>query len=204
MDSTYSSEVSQGYKLYFDILKFYISDVYLIGDNDSVKLSDVELVDFKSDAPKTLFSKLKAKSGTFNKIKLGLGLNPTQNASDPASFDINSPLSVSQGTYWGMNLMYRFTLIEGKIDTTNTGASFNKAFAVHVGFNKNYRIIELPIPSTSLTNGISKDINLNIDLYQLLFNAANPTDFKVNAVSHTDDALATLVQDNLVTAISVK
>lgn len=203
MDSVYNSDTLQDYKYYFELFKFYISDLKFTNSNGELLAEDVALMDFGYNVPRFAFEVNLEQEGSFDSVSMGIGLDPVQNASDPITFPADHPLSSSQGTHWDWTSMYRFIMIEGKIDTTNTGSNFNLGFAVHTGFNKNYRRLSFAKP-TKLEKGKKYELTFEVDIHKILFNTDHPTDFRTNSVSHSDNALNTLLADNFAAAVTLK
>ena len=165
------------------ILKFYLSHINLKKtDGGMVKISDVAIIDF-SDTTFTNFS-LKGEQATYKSVEFGLGLDPTQNASDPASFTLDHPLSSFFGMYWSWGMKYRFIIMEGTSnEKLSLGGNDDVHFAYHPGADDFYQSYTLPLNftiSSSATN-----IVINIDFDSIFRGAAGSVDIINENQSHT-------------------
>lgn len=194
---------TEGFNYTFSLFKFYVSQFRLVKeDNSEVLLKDIDMIDFRSDAPNLSF-KVNVPEGTYKEIKFGLGVDSITNAKNPASFPSSSPLAISKGTYWGMASQYRFFLMEGRLDSTmSTTTDTNYTpFAVHTGTNALYREKTFA-KSLVYTKGDDKKITIEINIDALLSNI----NFKQDHVSHTLGSFETAekVADNLAKSISLQ
>lgn len=191
---------AENFKYTFSLFKFYVSKFRLVkDDNSEVVLKDIDMIDFRSDAPNLSF-RVNVPEGAYKGIKFGLGVDSVTNAKDPAAFPSSSPLAISKGTYWGMASQYRFFLMEGRLDTTMTDTAFNP-FAVHTGTNALYRE-KVFTKAITYTKGDHKTIIVKVDVDGLL----TGINFKKDHVSHTIGSfdVAEKVADNLAKNISLE
>lgn len=169
----------ENFKYTFSIFKFYVSQFRLVkNDNSELLLKDIEMIDFRTDAPNLSF-KVNVPEGSYKEIKFGIGVDSVTNASDPASYSMNHPLSISKGTYWGMAAQYRFFLMEGRLDTTGTDTSYSP-FAIHTGTNALYREKTFN-KSLTFTKGDDKKVTITVDIDGLL----TGVNFRKEHLSHT-------------------
>lgn len=188
LDSTYVL-TTEGFKYKFSLFKFYISQLRLVKeDNSEVVLKDVDMIDFRSDAP-NLSVKATIPAGSYKAIKFGIGVDSVNNAKDPASFASSHPLSLSKGTYWDMGSQYRFFLMEGRMDTTMVD-SLNVPFVVHTGTNPLYRENSYTV-NYVFGQGTNKKATFEIDIDKLLSNI----NFRTSHVSHTIGGNYTLAEN---------
>jgi len=120
----------------------YVSNIYLINENSSTLIKDVELIVYENNGTpdpgnSRQMIKVSVPIGNYTAIKFGLGLDPVMNSSDPNSFEPEHPLSSDQNMYWSTWLQYRFSIIDGRIDLDNDGI-LNDVFSIHPGFNETY------------------------------------------------------------------
>lgn len=146
----------------FSSARFYLSNISLIKDDfTEVDVTDVLLRDFTFEETHDF----DIPAGTYQSIKMGIGLNPEQNAQDPAIFDAEHPMSYNQNTYWTWSTQYKFVMLEGNIE--KEGAS--KTFSYHTGTDTLYRTIELPQIFT-LYDDKRTQVDLNIDFDRVFQN----------------------------------
>lgn len=191
---------AENFKYTFSLFKFYVSKFRLIrNDNSEVMLKEIDMIDFRSDAPNLSF-KVDVPEGVYKEIKFGIGVDSINNAKDASTFPSNSPLAISKGTYWGMTSQYRFFLMEGRLDTTMTNTNY-VPFAVHTGTNALYRE-KVFAKALTYTKGDHKKITINIDVDELL----TGINFRQEHLSHTVNSFETAknVADNLAKSITLK
>lgn len=188
---------SQDLRMVVSRFQFYISNIRFEGPNGVQEFDEVHLYDL-SDPKEIPFELL---SGQYDKIVFGLGLDADKNASDPNSFDQDHPLSFAQNTYWGWEPMYKFVMIEGKVDEQVLGSPlFDHAFSFHTGFNDLYREVTLT-HSIDSKNEPSLQINISIDD---IFYGEQMVDLLIDNQSHSLTPLAEKVTNNLTNAFSIE
>jgi hypothetical protein len=115
--------------------KYYLSNIQLLDANQNSHLfKNVLLVDYNNHS--TTFS-AEVPAGNYQQIKIGIGLDAEQNASDPANFENTHPLATSQNTYWSWAAKYKFIQIDGKTDLNGDG-SLEQLFGYHTGLDTMY------------------------------------------------------------------
>ena len=87
LSTAYAGPNDVQYKVEF--LKYYVSDITLIGADGNELVQDVMLVDEYDRTTRTISVEVPA--GNYTGVRFGLGLNPTQNAADPATFATTHP-----------------------------------------------------------------------------------------------------------------
>lgn len=141
LNQDYINESNQ--KFMVELFKTYLSDIHLVKDDGTEELlADVAWYNIGA-SELLLFSGVDV--GSYSTIKMGLGLNPTLNASDPTTFDVDHPLSGSQGNYWSWASKYIFVKLEGRFNEDAAATNYTGAFVYHVGLDQFYREIEIPI-----------------------------------------------------------
>ncbi len=123
-----------------ELVKFYLADFSFINENgEELIVDDILLIELDKNGIATFDTKVEP--GTYSAIKFGIGVPKELNESDPSSFNEEGhPLNTTNNTYWGMNGMYRFVMIDGRYFENN---SFVKTFSYHSGHNESYRTIQL-------------------------------------------------------------
>ena len=136
---SYLNQGTQAIRL--EVFQFYISDITLVNKKGKETIvSDIELV--KLDLSGFGLAEVKIPAGDYASLKFGIGVSPELNATSPSDHkDADHPLSSTQNTYWGMNSMYRFLMIDGRYDHENDG-TMDGIFSYHTGYDDCYRIVE--------------------------------------------------------------
>ncbi len=193
---------SANYTIQIEGFQFYISNLALIKtNNQEVSIKDVDLISFNTSNENN--TEALAAIGDYKGIKFGIGLDSTQNASDPTTFANDHPLSLFQNTYWNWSSQYRFIMIEGRADTTiGSSANINQLLIYHTGLNSLYRETQINENfSISLNN--THQMNLTINLNKLFYGSFASIDLKTESTTHatTNYLVAEKVTENFITAI---
>ena len=157
----------QGRRIQIDNLKFYLSHIKLVkNDNSEIELKDVVLCDLAD--PNSLLINVDNVTGDFKEIKFWCGVDSIQNLTDPNTVASGKPLSGDNNMYWSW-LKYQFEVLESRADTTTTGTgAFNWFPLYHVGGNSLYR-------SALLTKNFSVccdnkyTLNLTLDVKKIFY-----------------------------------
>lgn len=201
-----TAQLSNGYDVYFNSFKLYISNIKAVNASGSTEVLDVALID-PIDLNDNSFT-VEVPYGTYDQFEMGLGLDAQTNASDPASFADSHPLATFQSMYWSM-LKYRFTKIEGKADLSgNLGGTDDISIAYHTGTDAMYRTVDLDDNSAAgdfiidADNGLEVEVILDLDQY---FNGAGgAVDIPNERSTHSTPAqipLTTKLTDNLASSL---
>lgn len=193
-----------GMKLKFQLFRFYISNLIL---SDDTKIADVQIVDFEkvqSDAAAQQGITIQIKNvpaKTYAALKMGIGLTPELNATNPGKYTPGSPLS---DNYWSWALGYVFTKIEGNADIDGDG-KYESKLTFHAGANELYRNKEFNKNFTVKT-GETTRLNFEVDLRKVLVKSElDFLDFRKVTIDHTNDMkIARFIEDNLTNAIVLK
>ncbi len=189
------------YRLYLSTFKAYLSNITLIEEGGKeVMVKDIVLINLDHDESSSFSITLP--SGQFTKMRIGIGLDPEQNDSDPNSFaNSSNPLSSYQGMYWSM-VKYRFVVLEGlalpKRDTVNI------PFAYHAGTDPLYQIKTFETDINSSSSALGYSFNLSIDLNTLFDGPAGKIDIPTQSFTHSEGpnlAVAATFMENLKAAI---
>ena len=179
MDQTFADE--QGRNMRIETFLFYISNVKLIKSNqEEVALTDVALINFGQGTTEV---EVVVPHGDYSGIRFGLGLDTALNASDPSTFSSTHPLSSSMGTYWSWASMYKFAMLEGRVDTAGTpGNQDDLLLSYHPGTNPLYRTVALN-RNFSVNDAYTYSIAINI--YELFNGAGGLIDVTTDNQTHT-------------------
>ncbi|MBL7897177.1 MAG: hypothetical protein JNJ99_01495, partial [Crocinitomicaceae bacterium] len=156
-----------GIKLRIELLQFYIADVRFIDKKGKeIQAEDIALVKIDQSGSGVLCVKVPA--GDYTSVKFGIGVPKEMNEADPSEYnETDHPLSTTQNTYWGMNAMYRFVMIDGKYDLTGDGTD-DGSFSYHTGYNECYRENEF-VMDFEFQRKKDYSYNVMIDLSKLFY-----------------------------------
>lgn len=200
---------NEGYRVLVNTLKFYLSQVYLHTENDSVLIKDIGLIDFGN--PDKQYFKTKPASNSYQSISMHIGVPPDLNGTanpnfDPSIYSNEHPLNLLNNMYWTWNTGYIFFKIEGKIDTTGIENSpLNNNWFYHSGIDSLYTYKKWNAPF-SYSDKENKSIVFTFDLKSFLQGESGQfIDIKANPFSHTTDnfVLAKRAINNFVESLSI-
>lgn len=199
-----------GIQMKLQLFQFYISSVKLVdaNGNEGPELLDVALVSFENvqsaEAAQKGISVMvdKVPVGNYTALKLGVGVNPVLNATQPSNYSAGHPLSQN---YWSAASSYVFAKIEGNADLENDG-QFEQKLTFHVGGNDRYR--ERNFEKTmALKSGNTEKINFSIDLKSVLVDSKSGefVDFsKVTQIHDGSASTAVFIMDHLADGLILK
>lgn len=162
-------------------LKFYISDLKL-GSSSSIS-KDVDVIDFYTG--RTSFKIADVTPKVYDGFTMNVGLNATQNASNPIDFATGDPLSASWGLYWSWATKYRFVLMEGR--GTNDGAldgTNDASIAMHPGADDMLQTVTFSNGIT-VSEGSNKTITILIDVEEFWDGPGGAIDLETEPQTHT-------------------
>lgn len=189
----------------FELLKFYIADISLTSKKgDIVQLSEIELIDLGTKGIGSI--SLGVPVDDYSSISFGIGVPKTLNEADPSSFtEPDHPLSTTQSTYWGMNGMYRFVMIDGRYDNEPDG-TFDGTFSYHTGYNDSYRVLSFN-KNLTFDKDETLEITISINLVTVMAGSGGSLDI-VNENNYHGDLnnqhLSTMVSDNFSSSFTIK
>lgn len=192
-DSLYTDYLGRSFRV--EMFKFYLSHLSIEhSSGEVIELDTLSLIDFSLS---NYYYETVLPKGTYNTLHFGVGLDSLMNASDPSAVDFDSPLGISQNTYWSWASKYKFLMLEGRVDTSQLGIP-QATFSYHTGFNSMYRTVHLGLGSINLTDeGLTIAINFALD--SLLMGDGGSIDFVEQDAAHSElniDIFETL-SDNL-------
>ncbi len=189
--------LSSGYKVNLSNMRMYVSSIKgITTDGEEVDFKNVALLDLK-EANGT---SMQVKAQKYTGLKIGLGLSPALNSSDPSTFPQENPLSSFQGMYWSM-LKYRFTIIEGRINSVNNPLATDELLTYHTGTDPAYRETTLTYSFDVVEDQLSTTIlTLNVELDELFDGDGGDLEPITNNSTHSQPSqmgLTNKIMDNL-------
>jgi len=123
---------------------------------------------------------------TLEGVKFSVGVDPSVNNLDPASYPMSHPLAPkSPSMHWGWAAGYRFVAMEGK-----SGSNMNQTYEFHALGNVNY--FTHTIPTAGVANGSDLTISLHAD-YEM---ALKDIDVSSGAIVHGEVGAAVVLLQN--------
>ena len=163
--------------------KFHLANLEAKNSSGAVSIQKVAIIDFEE--PGLTSFEYSIPVGSYTHLNFGSGLDAAQNDSDPASFEMDHPLSAAQGMYWSWAMKYRFSIVEGRASETDTiGTPADIIMAYHPGANEFYNTYNQPI-SFNIVEGKTVEIIVNIEL-ETIFNSGSagniniPTEYQTH------------------------
>lgn len=198
------------YKVHFTRFNAYFSDITLLSGAKEVKISTVNWTNFLPDlnpgnlAVEVPITFKNVPDGDYTGIRIGYGVNPSQNAKTPANFSSSDPLG-NDNEYWPGWKSYIFNKIEGKADLDNSGG-FKTNLSFHCGSNAVYRQYSF---NTPIKVGQGATASVELDLKKLFTINGAWFDITIPANQRTSDTagevtVATVLMDNFGFATTVK
>ena len=181
-----TAEDALGYNLRLEGFRCYFGSVEALTADGHIELSDIELYNTGDSA----WWAWELPAGEYTGLRLGIGVPADLNVDiDPSTYPNDHPLGVagSGGMFWTWNTGYIFTRFEGKADL-NGGENFDTPFAMHVGGDAYFNVLELD-ESFTVEQCSSVGFSLRGEILDGLSNANDTIDLAIDAVTHTMDNL---------------
>lgn len=208
LDETYI--YPDGTPIKFQLVNYYVSDLTLAApaDNKETNVSEVELISYAdfydqntaSEGFQLVYDDLTP--GTYEELRLGVGLTPELNGTQPSNYQAGHPLTEN---FWSWARGYVFAKIEAKADLNGDG-SFDDNITYHIGADELFANMTVERPIV-----IQKDnpvqLTFELDFEQVLQRDGNYLDLNIesNTVDHTnDEAIYGWLWENLVNTLEVK
>lgn len=196
-------------KMRVELLKYYVSNIYLINGVNEKKVGDVGLLTFENNGepdPGDELQKIRmiVPTGSYTGIRFGIGLDETTNATNPSSYSDEHPLSVQQGTYWSTWDKYRFFLIEGRMDGDGDG-QLTDLYGYHTGFDICYKEKSFQ-KNFKVQKGSTMVINFSFEINDVFF-GSDTLDAYTEPFWHGDTILvdrAIRISDNFINALKIE
>ena len=211
LNQTFIDEEGNNVKLV--AFKFYMADITLKGMDGQELVSSMELFDAKPfdatiSTPQWLDEyDFDMPEGVFKSIEFGVGVPADLNSVDPSTYSNEDPLSTYSNMYWSWASMYRFIILEAKMDTTG-GDNFDHDVIFHTGLDALYRSGITRDVDLSFAIGEQESLALTADWNDLFYHF-DYINLKAESSTHSTDnptefELAERFTDNFIQAIRVK
>ena len=197
-------ETQEGYRIRYTKINIITTELRnssneLLAPSAVYKMEDHPTLLFQGEGDYTLFDDL----GGY------VGVPEDQNHLDPSARPLSDPLNIMNtgDMHWGWDPGYIFLMIEGRADTTATGAgNLDRVFLYHVGMNELLRSFFLDNLNWVKVNNHLHETTIQIDM-EKVFNHIHQVNIKLEPTSHTDpgqEPLSTKIIENFVAAIRAK
>ena len=203
-DDVVSIDDVNAFKIEF--LKFYLSNLSATRTSGEVdKLAEVLLANAAEPLDGMAFS-FKLSPGSYDKIKIGFGLDSLLNASDPVQFLPEEPLSAAQAMYWSWATKYRFVRMDAKANENGPlGSSNDILVAYHPGADEFYGEREFINPFT-IAKGETTTMRIKIDLAAVFNGPGGIINIPTEPQTHTEPSdyhISVKFIENWIAAFSV-
>lgn len=160
----YTNAAGNNYQV--DLLKYYITNVILVKDNNTeLKLENYDLIN-AADISTCKVDALKVPNGTYTKIKFKVGLPYDRNHNGAQDGDLDPVM----GMIWDWNTGYVFFKHEGKYKNTS---GVTKSLTFHYATDRALTDIELPLTTSLKVEGVAKQLHLKFNLNNLYTTPTN-------------------------------
>jgi|TARA_B110000879_G_scaffold126775_1_gene167107 hypothetical protein len=173
--TNYKDEQQRDFQITF--FKYFVSNIKL-GDRSITKadIADIELIDYDTStflsATRPIYDHIiegEVKAGMYNRIFIGCGVDPIWNEEySPNDYPSEHPLNTTYTNMdWTWQTKYKFTSIEGNIDSDADGR-YDRAFFMHTGFSDLYRQAIVQAGSEiEVKEGLTTFIELELDIVKV-------------------------------------
>lgn len=171
---------------------FFISEIALTKGSEVTQIKDIEFIEFSrsnnnlEDAQAGItLDYLEIPAGTYDGIRFGIGVPPSQNGMKPADFNSENPLSKS-GFHWETWESFIFSKLGGKIvDEDGTG------FFFHTGTNDLFRTVNFD-KELVISEDNTELIKVSLDHKKLFNDTGSLFDVLNSPVNHDPLAIGPL------------
>ncbi len=161
-----------GNKYQIDLLKYYITNVVLVkDDNTELALKNYDLIN-AADLSTCVVNALAVPNANYTKIKFNVGIPQDRNHNGAQ----NGDLDPAMGMIWDWNTGYVFFKHEGKY--TNS-ANAVKSLIFHYATDRALTPIEVPLTTALNVNGVDKKLFIKFNLNNLYTTPTN-LDFNID------------------------
>ena len=155
-----------------DLLKYYVTNVKLVkADSTFINLENYDLIN-AADPSTCVVNGLNIPNGTYTKIIFNIGLPVDRNHTGAQDGD----LEPAKGMIWDWNTGYVFFKHEGKYKNSSNQT---KSLVFHFATDRALTIVEMPLSSPLVVNGVDKKVFLKFNLNKLYTTPSN-VDFNVD------------------------
>lgn len=194
------TDLSTGYDFTFSLFKAYVSNITLVKSDGTteVLLKDVALLDLGTTNSNSI--KLEIPDGNYTSLRIGYGLDPVQNDSDPTSFDEDHPLSNVQSMSWPM-IKYRFVKLEGYAISLTDSSEY--LVSIHPGTDPLYQVRTYDLDDLKVEDGFDNSFNVSIDINHIFDGPFGVIDFATDNANQvhmtpTDSHIGKMFMENMV------
>ena len=191
-------------------IKFYISDIQLIKeDNSLVDVSDIELFDMNEDDMSESFD---IPEGSYKGMKYSWGVTQDLNGTtdpdnfDPVMYGPEHPLNESNNMYWAWATGYRFFIFDGRFDQTPLDTTdLLDPFSIHTGTDATFTPIEANNIMFSFNRENDVKFNIDVDISKAFYNAGDTINLSLpedNQAHQTNIQLSERLMQNIKAATS--
>lgn len=152
-----------GIKYRIDRLAFYVDNITLVANDGTEHLvKDLDLIEAAN--LQDIIANLP--EGNYTAIKLGVGLDSTNNAISP--IDGTGVLSFAYDEFWwSWASKHIFSKIEGDVEQVAGSNNFNMGLVYHLGFDDLYQVITIP-RAISLSKTAVTEIPISVQVDKIL------------------------------------
>ncbi len=171
------------YRFQVEMLRLYLADIRFVNAQGETAIDPVRLLDL-GNGPSTM--EIEVPPGDWLGMRVGLGLPPDMNHTDPALYPNEHPLSVNTGMSWNWANGYKFVLFDGRYNPDPLSTTpLLSTFSVHTGMDTCYATVDLfpALPFTTKANTIT-DLTLRVDVDGFLQSGPDTIDVAVENQSH--------------------
>jgi hypothetical protein len=164
---------ASGEEFYIEKLKYYISNIKLRNaKNGTYFIEPMSYHLISSEQTSGPSIELEIPTGEYDQLQFGIGVDAEKNTSMSYDGDLDPNNSMA----WDWASGYKFLVLEGKYFTPTTGVD-GGGLVFHIGENKNYKTVTIPMQSTPITmNDHHKTITVNVAVEEM-WKAPNPVKF---------------------------
>lgn len=203
MSNTFSDSQNRAIRL--ELLKFYISNLSFTDEKGELQeIEEIALLDLGSSGSFNLSTAIP--TGKYTGLSFNIGVPKELNEQDPSNFsEEDHPLNTTQATFWGMNSMYRFVMIDGRYDI-EPDQTFDGTFSYHTGHDESFRSVSF-VQNFEFEKDETYEITIGIDISTILEGNSGNLDIinENNYHGNTDDQhIANMISDNFKASISLK
>lgn len=190
-----------------DRMMVYFSDIEIQNQNDEW-LPVSEVLFYNLAANKSRAYDFTLPEGDYKAMRFAVGLNASQNGSDPLTHELDDPLSTSNGMYWSWATKYRFVIMEGRFNLNGPiqGTTSDLPFTYHPGHDNFYEVKTYSKIVELKRNELST-INISVALEGLIDGAGGLIELPAQNTTHTtpeDYPIAEMFMANFRNAITLK
>jgi len=138
--------------------------------------------------------------GDYSKLNFGVGVNETNNAKDPGTFESGHPLA-KPGEHWFSWSSFVFLKLEANMDSNGDGIK-DLPISLHLGADEAYTLLSLDKPTKINSEEVST-INLSMDIFDFLGGDDNTYDIDATPQIHTLDQKGAVIElsENIINSI---